>query len=49
RKNESRAGIFSRVRALAREAAGMSSAPLPEDPLTVARAAIPYLTEPWYC
>ena len=37
---------FDAIRALADAAAGASRAAAP--PL-VARAAIPYLTEPWYC
>lgn len=37
---------FEAVRALADAAAGASRAPMPP---RVSRAAIPYLTEPWYC
>ncbi len=43
-----RRGIFRRVWALAHEIEGLAAAEIPE-PETVARAAIPYLTEPWYC
>lgn len=49
-KNQaSRRVIFARVRSLAYRRTGQE-APVewPEEPL-VARAAIPYLTEPWYC
>ncbi len=45
-KKESRAGIFSRVRALGCED---SEHRWPEVPLRIAPGAIPYLTEPWYC
>jgi hypothetical protein len=41
-----RAEVFSAVRALADEAIGRL--PRTEEP-RLARAAIPYLTEPWYC
>lgn len=42
--------IFENVRWLAVEAAGGDlDLPLPDAPAMVARAAIPYLTEPWYC
>ncbi len=41
--------IFRRVWELAHEAAGWASPLLPVPPDLVARAAIPYLTEPWYC
>jgi radical SAM superfamily enzyme YgiQ (UPF0313 family) len=46
RLNSPRADIFSRVWALAHEAAGRQPPPL--EPLP-ARATVPYLTEPWYC
>lgn len=50
RANESRIGIFERVRGAAQTAAGKhESTPWPELPPLIARAAIPYLTEPWYC
>ncbi|MBP7778919.1 MAG: radical SAM protein [Acidobacteria bacterium] len=45
-QSEPREVTFRAIRALADEAAGRSGAVHP--PL-VARAAIPYLTEPWYC
>jgi hypothetical protein len=44
--NAPRAEMFARIWALAHERAGLSGAP--RQPL-VARAAIPYLNEPWYC
>jgi radical SAM superfamily enzyme YgiQ (UPF0313 family) len=47
--SESRRSIFSRVWSLAHEAAGLSACPLPDDRDRVSRAAIPFLTEPWYC
>ncbi len=40
--------IFRRVWALTHEIEGLAAAEISE-PETVARAAIPYLTEPWYC
>jgi radical SAM superfamily enzyme YgiQ (UPF0313 family) len=42
----SRAEIFARVWELAHQTA---APPLPDQSQLVARAAIPYLTEPWYC
>jgi radical SAM superfamily enzyme YgiQ (UPF0313 family) len=44
--HEPRDTTFDAIRALADAAAGASRAP---DAPRVARAAIPYLTEPWYC
>ena len=44
--DEPRDAIFAAIRALADAAAGTTRTPVA--PL-VARAAIPYLTEPWYC
>ena len=46
RLNAPRAEVFAKVWQTAHTAAGLSTVELP--PL-VARAAIPYLTEPWYC
>ncbi len=43
--HEPRETTFEAIRALADDAAGASRRPEP----LVARAAIPYLTEPWYC
>ncbi|MEZ5421163.1 MAG: CUAEP/CCAEP-tail radical SAM protein [Vicinamibacterales bacterium] len=45
-EGQPRPAIFEAIRALADEAVGLSAAARP--PL-VARSAIPYLTEPWYC
>ena len=41
--------IFAAVRAMAREAAGETVAGRPAVPDREAAAAVPYLTEPWYC
>jgi radical SAM superfamily enzyme YgiQ (UPF0313 family) len=41
-----RAEVFAQVRRLADEAAGRAARP---EPPRLARTAIPYLTEPWYC
>jgi hypothetical protein len=46
RLNAPREEVFARVWDLAHDAAGL--APPPREPL-LARAAIPYLNEPWYC
>jgi radical SAM superfamily enzyme YgiQ (UPF0313 family) len=43
-----RARIFQRIDDAARCAAGLD-APAKQQPVLVSRAAIPYLTEPWYC
>jgi radical SAM superfamily enzyme YgiQ (UPF0313 family) len=45
----SRRQTFARVWERAHQAAGSSAPPLPDCEDRVARAAIPYLTEPWYC
>jgi hypothetical protein len=44
----SRAQSFSKIRAAAHRAAERNES-MPPQPALVARAAIPYLTEPWYC
>jgi radical SAM superfamily enzyme YgiQ (UPF0313 family) len=49
RKGESRRDIFVRVWKLAHESAGRAAHTIPESEPLLARAAIPYLTEPWYC
>lgn len=41
--------IFARVWERAHQAAGRNAPPLLDSTGLVARAAIPYLTEPWYC
>lgn len=46
--NQPRARIFQRIEAAARRAAGLD-APANHQPILVSRAAILYLTEPWYC
>jgi hypothetical protein len=46
RLNARRSEVFWSVRTLARQAAGLPPA---DPPPRVARAAIPFLTEPWYC
>jgi radical SAM superfamily enzyme YgiQ (UPF0313 family) len=47
--NRPRAGIFSRIWEEAHRAAGATERPESAKPMLVARAAIPYLNEPWYC
>jgi radical SAM superfamily enzyme YgiQ (UPF0313 family) len=48
--NRGRRQIFERIRDAARRAAGIEQLERSDAlPLLVARAAIPYLTEPWYC
>jgi radical SAM superfamily enzyme YgiQ (UPF0313 family) len=44
----SRSKMFQHIWRAAHRAAAMD-APAPVEPLLVARAAVPYLTEPWYC
>jgi|SRR5690348_4400237 len=46
--NQPRARIFQRIEAAARRAAGLD-VPESHQPILVSLAAIPYLTEPWYC
>ena len=46
RLNAPRAEVFAKIWAAAHVQAGLATVDLP---LLVARAAIPYLTEPWYC
>lgn len=48
-KSGRRREIFARIRELARRTAGLAMAELPQEDVGVSRAAIPYLTEPWYC
>ena len=48
-KGESRSIIFSRVWRLAHEAANLHVPAIPDSAAQISRAAIPYLTEPWYC
>ncbi len=49
KKGDSRRILFSRVWTLAHEMAGLPAPRMPEPEPLVSRAAIPYLTEPWYC
>jgi len=44
----SRSKLFAQIWEAAHRAAGLD-APAPVEPALVARAAVPYLTEPWYC
>ena len=44
----SRERLFEQIWEAAHTAAGLD-APAPPEPALVARAAVPYLTEPWYC
>ncbi len=44
----SREKLFAQIWAAAHSAAGRDT-PAPVEPVLVARAAVPYLTEPWYC
>jgi len=48
RNGDARRAIFERVWKAAHQAAGLS-VEIPQEEVGVARAAIPYLTEPWYC
>ncbi|HLW77993.1 MAG TPA: radical SAM protein, partial [Terriglobia bacterium] len=45
----SRGSMFERIWELAYQAAGLRLETIPQKDVGVARAAIPYLTEPWYC
>ena len=45
--NQSRSCIFERIETAARRATGAPA--LPKQSPMISRAAIPYLTEPWYC
>jgi radical SAM superfamily enzyme YgiQ (UPF0313 family) len=49
KKGDSRRTIFSNVWSLAHELAELPAAQVNEPPDLLSRAAIPYLTEPWYC
>ena len=49
KRGDSRRDIFGRIWALAHEAAGFDATALPDASDRLARAAIPYLTEPWFC
>jgi radical SAM superfamily enzyme YgiQ (UPF0313 family) len=49
RVTASRAAVFSSVQALVRAHADAAAVPMPKGPPRVARAAVPYLDEPWYC
>ncbi len=49
KRGDARREIFGRIRALAHEAAGLEAPALPEASDRPARAAVPYLTEPWFC
>ncbi len=46
RLNAPRAHVFAAVRRLAHEASGIA---MPALPVPIDRAAVPFLTEPWYC
>jgi len=49
RSGLARGEVFARLWELAHQAAGRPAPPLPRDEARLARAAIPYLQEPWYC
>ena len=49
KNGESRWAIFERIWKLVRVTAGLPAEEIPQEDVGVARAAIPYLTEPWYC
>jgi len=49
KNGDTRWGIFESVWKLAHEMAGLAVPPLLEGEELIARAAVPYLTEPWYC
>ena len=46
---QSRARIFARIWDEAHRASGLIAAAEHAQPVLLARAAIPYLNEPWYC
>jgi radical SAM superfamily enzyme YgiQ (UPF0313 family) len=46
---DTRGAIFARVWELARRTAGLPAQEISQEGVGPARAAIPYLTEPWYC
>lgn len=46
---QSRRAIFTSVWNLAHSMAGEAARGIPDFPVSVSRAAIPYLNEPWYC
>jgi hypothetical protein len=46
--HRSREKMFQQIWQVAHAAAGLD-APAPREPALVARAAVPFLTEPWYC
>ncbi|HET7258971.1 MAG TPA: CUAEP/CCAEP-tail radical SAM protein [Candidatus Acidoferrum sp.] len=48
KKKQTRCAIFERIWKAAHEAAGMT-AEFAAQPVLLSRAAIPYLSEPWYC
>lgn len=48
-RKQHRREIFARVWELAHREAGVTEPALPDTRNRLARAAIPYLTEPWYC
>ncbi len=47
--NRPRSRIFARIWDAAHDAAGSPGQALRVEPALLARAAIPYLNEPWYC
>ncbi len=49
KRGDARRDIFRRIWAAAHDAAGRTTPALPDARDRLARAAIPYLTEPWYC
>jgi radical SAM superfamily enzyme YgiQ (UPF0313 family) len=49
RPTASRVDVFGAVQDLVRERAGTAATPIPVYPPRIARAAVPYLDEPWYC
>jgi radical SAM superfamily enzyme YgiQ (UPF0313 family) len=49
KNGDTRWAIFERVWKLAHQAAGRPAEEIPQEDIGISRAAIPYLTEPWYC
>ena len=49
KNGDTRWGIFESAWKLAYETASLAVPPIPEGEGLIARAAVPYLTEPWYC
>ncbi|HKS95653.1 MAG TPA: radical SAM protein, partial [Terriglobia bacterium] len=49
KNGDTRQAVFERVWRLAHREAGLPAEAIPQEEVGMARAAVPYLTEPWYC